>query len=112
MAQNVLQRRRQQKALAKQVKNGSMEKSSIGKASAKAAAKARANGSSSMETASHALSPSQFGNNSGSSTLVGGASKGRHAGSYDHAKDVSSVSKTGDTAMGRHARGGPMSMGK
>lgn len=112
MAQNALQRRRQQKALARQVKSGKMEKSSIGKASARAAEKARAqHGASSMEHASHALGP-QFGNNSGSSTLVGGASKGRHAGSYDHAKDVSAVARTGDTAMGRHARGGPMSMGK
>ena len=109
MAQDALQRRRQQKALARKVRSGTLEKSSIGRASARAAEKARAMfGSSSGEHASHALG-SQFGNSSGSTTLVGGPSKGRHAGSYNHAKDVSAVARTGDTAMGRHAKGGPMS---
>lgn len=112
MAQTATQRRAAQRRLAKDVKKGTMQKSSIGKASAKAAQRARSMfGSSDGHSASHALGQ-QFGNNNGSTTLVGGASKGRHAGSYDHAKDVASVSRTGDTAMGRHARGGPMSMGK
>ena len=115
MAQSATQRRAAQRRLAKNVKSGNMGKTAIGKASAKAAAKLKQaagfTGSSSGHTATHALGQ-QFGNNSGSTTLVGGPSRGKHAGSYNHAKDVSSVARTGDTAMGRHARGGPMSMGK
>lgn len=112
MAQTATQRRAAQRKLAKAAKSGTMAKSSIGRASAKAAAKLRASiGQPSGHTAEHALGQ-QFGNNSGSTTLVGGASKGRHAGSYDHARDVSSVARTGDTAMGRHAKGGPFSRGK
>lgn len=105
MAQTATQRRAAQRRLAKDIKRGTLKKSSIG-------ARARSMiGSSSGHDASHALGQ-QFGNNSGSTTLVGGPSRGKHAGSYNHAKDVDSVSRTGDTAMGRHARGGPMSMGK
>ena len=106
MAQTAQERRQAQKRNAKSVKSGSMgPKSKIGAKARQVASSAKSTASNVATSAKQHLSTDQFKNNSGSSTLVGGPAKGKHAGSYNHAKDVAAVSHTGDTSFGRHSKG-------